>query len=184
MTSRYILKPLRLWDCDRPVQASAAYLFPTVERTRALQQPPVYLLNHVQHDSRPRITQSPLDEIEAEADRVIHMMWEGSGLEPQDLDIYNPYDGHSIVTGPRGSVAGPGAIGGRPDEIRPTPRGRLAHVRQGSQLETYGVTVLADAAESMLGNRTPHRCRGLQRGFSCMTPASMAPSPPQGDSAT
>jgi hypothetical protein len=27
VNSRYVLNPLRLWDCDRPVNASAAYLF-------------------------------------------------------------------------------------------------------------------------------------------------------------
>src|SRR5438093_13127341 len=26
VSSRYILNPLRIWDCDRPVNASAAYL--------------------------------------------------------------------------------------------------------------------------------------------------------------
>ena len=29
VNSRYILNPLRIWDCDRPVNASAAYLFTT-----------------------------------------------------------------------------------------------------------------------------------------------------------
>ena len=36
VNSRYILNPLRLWDCDRPVNASAAYLFTTAERARAI----------------------------------------------------------------------------------------------------------------------------------------------------
>jgi hypothetical protein len=26
------------------------------------------------------------------------MMWEGSGLGPQDVDIWNPYDGYSIIS--------------------------------------------------------------------------------------
>jgi hypothetical protein len=39
--SRYILNPLTLWDCDRPVNASAAYLFTTAERARDMRQPPV-----------------------------------------------------------------------------------------------------------------------------------------------
>src|SRR5713101_6879688 len=36
VNSRYVLNPLRLWDCDRPVNASAAYLFTTAERARAM----------------------------------------------------------------------------------------------------------------------------------------------------
>ncbi len=46
VNSRYVLNPLRLWDCDRPVNASAAYLFTTAERARDMKQPPVYVLNH------------------------------------------------------------------------------------------------------------------------------------------
>ncbi|MGH8071234.1 MAG: hypothetical protein ACRERE_39595 [Candidatus Entotheonellia bacterium] len=69
VTSRSILRPLRIWDGDRPVHASAAYLFTTVERARDLQQRPVDILNHIQHEARQRSTQAPLDEIEAETDR-------------------------------------------------------------------------------------------------------------------
>ena len=38
VNSRYILNPLRLWDCDRPVNASTAYLFTTAERARDMRQ--------------------------------------------------------------------------------------------------------------------------------------------------
>jgi hypothetical protein len=64
VNSRYILNPLRLWDCDRPVNASAAYLFTTAERARDMRQPPIYVLNHSQHNFRKRSTQEDLDEIE------------------------------------------------------------------------------------------------------------------------
>ena len=98
VSSRYILKPLRLWDCDRPVNASGAYLFTTAERARDMKQSPVYILNHNQHSARQRSTQASLDELEAETDRLARMMFEGSGLGPQDVDIFNPYDGYSTMT--------------------------------------------------------------------------------------
>lgn len=98
VTSRYILKPLRLWDCDRPVNASAAYLFTTAERARDMKQPPVYILNHSQHSFRHRSTQPMLDEIEDWTDRAARMMYEGAGLGPQDVDIFNPYDGYATMT--------------------------------------------------------------------------------------
>ena len=98
VTSRHILKPLRLWDCDRPVNASGAYLFTTAERARDMKQTPVYILNHNQHSARQRSTQASLDELEAETDRLARMMFEGSGLGPQDVDIFNPYDGYSTMT--------------------------------------------------------------------------------------
>jgi hypothetical protein len=93
--SRYVLNPLRLWDCDRPVNASAAYLFTTTERARNMRQPPVYVLNHSQHNFRKRTTQEDLDEIEDWTDRAATRMYEGAGLGPQDVDIFNPYDGYA-----------------------------------------------------------------------------------------
>src|ERR1700747_532918 len=95
VNSRYILNPLRLWDCDRPVNASAAYLFTTAERTRDMRQRPVYVLNHSQHNFRKRSTQEDLDEIEDWTDRAAKRMYEGAGLGPADVDIFNPYDGYA-----------------------------------------------------------------------------------------
>ena len=82
VNSRYILNPLRLWDCDRPVNASTAYLFTTAERARDMRQPPVYVLNHSQHNFRQRSTQADLDEIEDWTDRAARRMYEGAGLGP------------------------------------------------------------------------------------------------------
>ena len=95
LNSRYILNPLRLWDCDRPVNASTAYLFTTAERARDMRQPPVYVLNHSQHNFRKRSTQEDLDEIEDWTDRAARRMYEGAGLGPADVDIFNPYDGYA-----------------------------------------------------------------------------------------
>ena len=82
LNSRYILNPLRLWDCDRPVNASTAYLFTTAERARDMRQTPVYVLNHSQHNFRKRSTQEDLDEIEDWTDRAAKRMYEGAGLGP------------------------------------------------------------------------------------------------------
>jgi len=95
--SRFILNPLRIWDCDRPVQASTAYLFTTAERAQDMRQPPVYVLNHSQHSFKQKSTQADLDEIELWTDRAAQRMYEGAGLGPADVDIFNPYDGYSIM---------------------------------------------------------------------------------------
>jgi len=94
VNSRYILNPLRIFDCDRPVNASAAYLITTAERARDMRQPPVYVLNHSQHNFPQRTTQPDLDEIEDWTDHAARRMFEGAGLGPADVDIFNPYDGY------------------------------------------------------------------------------------------
>ena len=98
LSSRYVLNPLRLWDCDRPVNASTAYLFTTAERARDMRQPPVYVLNHSQHNFRQRTTQADLEQIEDWTDRAARRMYEGAGLGPEDVDIFNPYDGYAPMT--------------------------------------------------------------------------------------
>jgi hypothetical protein len=80
------------------VNASAAYLFTTAERARDMRQPPVYVLNHSQHGFKQRSTQADLDEIETWTDIAARRMYEGAGLGPGDVDIFNPYDGYSIMT--------------------------------------------------------------------------------------
>ncbi len=98
VNSRYILKPLRLWDCDRPVQSGSVFLFTTAERARDMKQKPVYVLNHIQSRPIKRSSQETLDEFESAADRAARMVFEGAGLRPQDIDIFNPYDGYATIS--------------------------------------------------------------------------------------
>jgi hypothetical protein len=56
---------------------------------------PVYVLNHSQHNFRQRTTQADLEEIGDWTDRAASRMYEGAGLGPNDIDIFNPYDGYA-----------------------------------------------------------------------------------------
>src|SRR2546430_15342539 len=47
------------------------------------------------HNFRQRTTQADLDEIEDWTDRAARRMYEGAGLAPKDVDIFNPYDGYA-----------------------------------------------------------------------------------------
>jgi len=60
-----------------------------------MRESPVYVLNHSQHNFRKRSTQEDLDEIEDWTDRFAKRMYEGAGLGPKDVDIFNPYDGYA-----------------------------------------------------------------------------------------
>jgi hypothetical protein len=53
------------------------------------------VLNHSQHNFRQRTTQPDLDEIEDWTDRAARRMYEGAGLGPNDVDVFNPYDGYA-----------------------------------------------------------------------------------------
>jgi hypothetical protein len=55
----------------------------------------VYVLNHSQHNFRQRSTQADLEQIEDWTDRAARRMYEGAGLGPADVDVFNPYDGYA-----------------------------------------------------------------------------------------
>ena len=94
MASRYVMEPLRLLDCDRPVNSCAAFVFTTSDRAKDMRQPPVYVLNHAQSTPQARSTIGTLDEHQEWCRSLARNMWEGSGLGPDDVDIFNPYDGY------------------------------------------------------------------------------------------
>ena len=98
VNSRFILRPLRLWDCDRPVHTVTAYLFTTAERAKDMKQDPVYVLGHAQHNYNIRSTHAVLEEMEAATDLAANLILESAGLGYGDVDVLNPYDGYSYMT--------------------------------------------------------------------------------------
>jgi len=95
---RLVEEPLVVYDCDRPVMAVAAFVFTTAERAKDLRNQPVYVLNHTQNAVRGRSTMTTLDEQQEAVRHLARKMWEGSGLGPNDIDIFNPYDGYATFT--------------------------------------------------------------------------------------
>ena len=98
MNGRLIEEPLVIFDCDRPVNTCAAFIFTTAERAKDLRQKPVYVLNHAQNTDRGRSTMSTLEEHQEAMASMARKMWEGSGLGAADVDIFNPYDGYLTFT--------------------------------------------------------------------------------------
>ena len=95
--SRPITNPAHIWDYDRPVNAVGAFIITTAERAQRLtKHKPVYILNHNQGSGgSARSSCVTLAEYESFQKRVARMVYEGSGLQPKDIDIFNPYDGFS-----------------------------------------------------------------------------------------
>ena len=91
--ARWIAKPANLFDNDLPIMVSAAYLYTTAERAQDMAQKPVYILNHVLSDGRPRSLAPTLDEVEAETACTGRKIYEGAGISAADLSFENLYDG-------------------------------------------------------------------------------------------
>jgi hypothetical protein len=96
VNSRPITTPAHIWDYDRPVNAVGAFVITTAARAKDMKQKPVYILNHNQGSGgSARSSCVTLDEYESFQARIARMVYEGSGLKPSDIDIFNPYDGFS-----------------------------------------------------------------------------------------
>jgi len=93
LESRFVAEPLRLFDCDMPVDVCGCVVITTAERARDLRHPPVYV-SAVTTGTGPQpdmVFWHDYDEMAFKwsADRL----WENAGLGPHDMDFAMLYDG-------------------------------------------------------------------------------------------
>jgi acetyl-CoA acetyltransferase len=98
LDARFISEPLRLLDCDYPVDSAAAVIFTTPERANDWKQKPVnveaYALSAIRD-----FDMSLLDDFTWNAPaHCAETMWSRTDLKPSDVDTAQLYDGFSIIT--------------------------------------------------------------------------------------
>jgi acetyl-CoA acetyltransferase len=98
LASRYVSKPLRILDCDYPVDSGSAVIFTTEERARNLRQPVVlveaYSLNAIRD-----LNFEILEDMARTSPAVTgHEIWSRTDLGPGDVDCAQLYDGFSVIT--------------------------------------------------------------------------------------
>ncbi|MBF8267576.1 MAG: putative thiolase [Dehalococcoidia bacterium] len=98
LASRWVVKPLCLHDADRPVNAAVCFLLTTADRAKDMKLPPVYVLNHNNNNFEARGLTHTAEEMGQFGDIHARRMYEGSGLTPSEVDIFNPYDGFTLFT--------------------------------------------------------------------------------------
>jgi acetyl-CoA acetyltransferase len=95
--SRYISKPVRLLDCDYPVDSASAVIYTTEERARDFAKKPVFVeaatLSSVHHLA---FEQLP-DIIENAPQHCAKTLWSRTDLKPADVDCVQLYDGFTII---------------------------------------------------------------------------------------
>ncbi len=98
MGSRMIADPLRLYDCDVPIDGCTAFVLSRKDMARHMRNPPIRLeaigsaLRHRDTWMRPESFEAP-----ASSDAAA-MMWNRTLLKPSDVDVAQLYDGFSIHT--------------------------------------------------------------------------------------
>jgi acetyl-CoA acetyltransferase len=99
LTSRLIIDPFCILDCDMPVDGAGAVVLTTERNAASAQHRPVHVAGHaslgINCGNRSVIL---LEDHEEGAARVARSLWSSTSLKPQDLDSANLYDGFSYFT--------------------------------------------------------------------------------------
>ncbi|GAA0761995.1 acetyl-CoA acetyltransferase [Erythromicrobium ramosum] len=98
MSSPRIAGPLRIYDCDVPIDGSVAIVVSAIDAARACRNP-VIRIEAIGSCMRYRNSWTQLLEVDTQAQpKVAEMMWSRTDLKPADVDIAELYDGFSFHT--------------------------------------------------------------------------------------
>jgi acetyl-CoA acetyltransferase len=98
LASRWISRPLRLYDCEYPVSYSGAIIYTTEERARDLKEKPVFVEScSLGVCPGPDFYITP-DLIRTAPFIAAERMWARSDYKPSDLSIGGLYDGFTVIT--------------------------------------------------------------------------------------
>jgi acetyl-CoA acetyltransferase len=96
-SSRLITYPLRMWDCEIPVDGAGAVIMTTEDRARDTPHPGGYIagyaLSNDNVDDAPNFNTSGLETCYEKNALMAKALWEGSGFGPEDIDLIHVYDG-------------------------------------------------------------------------------------------
>jgi acetyl-CoA acetyltransferase len=97
LSARYVSKPLRILDCDYPVDSGSAVIFTTEERARDLDQPVVLVDSYALTAIRDLNFEIMSDMVHTAPAQTAKSLWERTDLTPADVDTAQLYDGFSII---------------------------------------------------------------------------------------
>jgi acetyl-CoA acetyltransferase len=98
MNTRYVAKPLRLLDCDYPVDSCGAVIFATEERARDFAQKPVFVESWSFGTSGESDFELAEDMTRTSSFSAAADMWARTDLTPEDVQVAGLYDGFSPIT--------------------------------------------------------------------------------------
>ncbi|MGA0018564.1 MAG: thiolase family protein [Steroidobacteraceae bacterium] len=98
MAAPYISTPLRIFDCDVPIDGSTAIIVSHRENAGDLPNPVLHI-EAIGASMQYRNSWSQLQELATQAQpKVAEMMWSRTDLKPADVDVAELYDGFSFHT--------------------------------------------------------------------------------------
>jgi acetyl-CoA acetyltransferase len=98
LSSRYVAEPLRLLDCDYPVDSSSALIFTTEERARDLAKRPVFFEAWAQGTTQTLDFHLVEEMTRSSPWNAADRMWSRTDLRPSDVDVAGLYDGFTFIS--------------------------------------------------------------------------------------
>ncbi len=92
LASRWIAEPVRLMDCDIPINGAFAYLMVRGDIAKTLRRPPVWVAGWASSDD----VLYHLEPLGHGIDPLATTLYRDTGLGPGDMDIAFPYDGFTF----------------------------------------------------------------------------------------
>jgi acetyl-CoA acetyltransferase len=98
MDSPILSSPLRIYDCDVPIDGATAIILSRVDEARDMPNP-VLRIEAIGCNMQYRNSWPQLDALATQAQpKVAEMMWSRTDLKPKDVDVAELYDGFSFHT--------------------------------------------------------------------------------------
>lgn len=96
LASRWIADPVRLLDCDYPVNGAYAYVLTGADEARDLRHPPVELLSWAESPYDVMDYKSLAEELVDGPSDWLRELYHDAGIGPHELDVWMLYDGFSF----------------------------------------------------------------------------------------
>jgi acetyl-CoA acetyltransferase len=162
-----IASPLRIVDCDMPIDAACMVVLARADRVADLAHPPAYI-EAVSHTPGPELDDHLMDDLQNVSYYVGKELWQKTDLTPADVDVAELYDGFSFQTlqwlehlglAPRGESGAMAAAGHFALD------GPLPLCTDGGQLGVgryHGLEKLAEAARQLWGDAQGRQVPGVE----------------------
>jgi acetyl-CoA acetyltransferase len=164
MAARYIAEPVRLFDCDMPVNGAFAILMTRDSIAKGLKHQPVYLKAWAASEVRTmdHMVPEPLEGITPLAEEL----YRDAGLGPKDMDVWFPYDGFSFFASMWMENLGLVGRGEAGDYIKGGDNIRIgaehpvnSHGGQLSEGRLHGMGHLLEATQQLRGTAGPRQAK-------------------------
>ncbi len=180
LASDLIASPLRILDCDMPVDGAVAIILARSDRTADLRTRPV-AIQSVGHAGGPTLDNELWPDMTVMAAKyAADEMWAGTSLRPADLDVAQVYDGFSslAISWLEGlGIVGMGEAGSWLLEGHGRLGGRLPICTDGGQLgggRLHGFGKVAESVLQLRGECGQRQVPNAQVAVSCAGGGPMA----------